>query len=96
MSAKHFERVFLEAIIAHHSGPDSRRQCKGRARSHERDELCRDIVEMPVDEIDQMRASLCEWLGECTTRSIRTGGGIFTADIRLDIARVYCRSRSVA
>lgn len=66
MSPADFERFFLEEMIVHHSGAlQPARQCQGRARHTELEDLCRDIVEMQVAEIEQMRAWLCEWFGEC-------------------------------
>lgn len=67
MPAEEFERFFLEDMIVHHSGAlQPARQCKGRAHHPQLKELCRDIVEMQVAEIDQMRTWLCAWFGECS------------------------------
>ena len=61
-----FERFFLEDMIVHHSAAlQPARQCKGKAHHSELGDLCRDIVEVQVAEIDQMRTWLCAWFGDC-------------------------------
>lgn len=66
MTPEEFERFFLEDMIVHHAAAlQPARQCKGKAFHGELKALCGYIAEMQVAEIDQMRAWLCEWFGEC-------------------------------
>lgn len=69
LEGEDFEVAFMRSMIRHHKkAVTEARGCVDRADHDELVEMCEDIIDVQLAEIEQLQTWLCEWYDRCTGR----------------------------